>query len=215
MGQSVTVVRKSSSRPEVVRFEINRSLTGMGHERYRSLADVVRNRPVDVLARRLLEHGGVEGVHVNSSVITVDLAGGSTGDGLDEVIRDLFRFYGDEPAEPEGAPVDAEGPPTDRVPEPDAAEAPESAVDSEVAAQGSLADRSDAPSAVDPTKPTPDPSTPTGVETGEDADERDAEAAAARAASPEGAAGADAGGADHVDAEDRGDITSGSGSDLT
>ena len=103
MGQSVTVVAKPSSNPEILRFEINRSLTGMGHERYRSVADVLLDRPVDRLARRLFEHGGVDGVHVNSSVITVDLGGGSIGDGLQQIIEDLFRFYPGTPDEP---PVD-------------------------------------------------------------------------------------------------------------
>ncbi len=93
MGQPITVVRKASSNPEVLRFEINRSLTGMGHERYSSAPDPLLDRPVDELARRIFEHGGVHGVHVNSSVITVDLAKGSTGDGLDDVIRSLFLFY--------------------------------------------------------------------------------------------------------------------------
>jgi hypothetical protein len=144
MGQNVTVVRKSSSNPEVVRFEINRSLTGMGHERYRSLADIVRERPVDVLARRLFEHGGIDGIHVNSSVITVDLAGGSTGDGIEDVIRNLFRFYA---GADDGA--DVGGLPTDEVTEPDAAEAPENAVTDEARAEGTLADRSDAPAAAD------------------------------------------------------------------
>lgn len=97
MGQSVTVVRKPSSNPEIVRFEINRSLTGMGHERFRSLADIVLDRPVDRLARRLLQHGGVDAVHVNSSMITVDLAGGNVGDGLQEIIENLFRYYPDAP----------------------------------------------------------------------------------------------------------------------
>ena len=107
MGQDVTVVAKPSSNPEILRFEINRSLTGMGHERYRSLADVVRDRPVDRLARRLLEHGGVDAVHVNSSMITVDLSGGSTGAGLQDVIEHLFRFYPDAPGSAgQDAPVD-------------------------------------------------------------------------------------------------------------
>lgn len=170
MGQSVTVVTKKSSNPEVVRFEVNRSLTGMGHERYRSLDDIVQNRAVDLLAKRLIEHGGVDGVHVNSSVITVDLAGGSTGEGLADVIRDMFRFYGAS-----GAAI-PEGPPVDEVAEPDAAEAPEAAVDHEVAAEGTNADRSDAPAAADPDQPTPDPTTPTGIETGDEANERQAEA---------------------------------------
>ena len=102
MGQDVTVVAKHSSNPEILRFEINRSLTGMGHERYRSLDDIVLDRPVDRLARRLIEHGGVDAVHVNSSMITVDLGGGYTGDGLLEIIQNLFRFY---PDAPEGEPV--------------------------------------------------------------------------------------------------------------
>jgi hypothetical protein len=95
MGQPITVASTSSSNPRVLRFEINRSLTGMGHERYRSLDDVVDDRPVDELARRLFAHGGVEAIHVGSNVITVELAGGSRGEGLLEVIEGLFRFYPD------------------------------------------------------------------------------------------------------------------------
>jgi hypothetical protein len=109
MGQPITVVPKSSSRPGVLRFEINRSLTGMGHERYASRADAIGKRPVDELARRLFDHGGIRAVHVNSSVITVDLAGGSTGAGLADLIADLFRFY-DPDAAPEGSDTATEVP---------------------------------------------------------------------------------------------------------
>jgi len=123
MGQDVTVVAKPSSNPEILRFEINRSLTGMGHERFRSLADVVRDRPVDRLARRLLEHGGVDAVHVNSSIITVDLAGGSTGSGLQEVIEHLFRFYPDAPADAVTADAPAVAPA--EVPDPDRPDDPD------------------------------------------------------------------------------------------
>lgn len=98
MGQPITVVEKPSSRPGVVRFEINRSLTGMGHERYQPADDIDGVRPVDELARRLFAHGGVAGVHVNSSVITVDLEKGHTADGLAEVIGNLFLYYGGEGA---------------------------------------------------------------------------------------------------------------------
>jgi hypothetical protein len=42
MGQLITVSRKSSVRPDVAIFELNRSLTGMGHERYRSASDATR-----------------------------------------------------------------------------------------------------------------------------------------------------------------------------
>lgn len=157
MGQDVTVVAKPSSNPEILRFEINRSLTGMGHERYRSLVDVIRDRPVDRLARRLLEHGGVDGVHVNSSMITVDLAGGSTGAGLQEIIENLFRFYpdaveGEAPAEPttevavEDAPV-AQAPLSDD--EKELLEAPEAA-----AATGSS--EFDAPAQAPAEAPAPD-----------------------------------------------------------
>jgi hypothetical protein len=144
MGQNVTVVRKSSSNPKVVRFEINRSLTGMGHERYESVDDIVDDRVVDTLARRLFEAGGVDSIHVNSSVITVQLGGGSTGEGLLEVIGNMFRFYGDEIPDEEAT---AEGPPTDEVAQPDAAEAPEAAVDRDTARDATLADAQDAPGA--------------------------------------------------------------------
>ena len=36
MGQPITVTEKPGDRDDVVRFDLNRSLTGMGHERYRA-----------------------------------------------------------------------------------------------------------------------------------------------------------------------------------
>ncbi len=93
MGQPVVVVEKPSSKPGVVRFEINRSLTGMGHERYRSVADAKGDRPPDVLARRVFEHGGVAAVHVYSNMITVELTGDATTEGLKELIEELFIHY--------------------------------------------------------------------------------------------------------------------------
>ncbi len=104
MGQLITVTRKPAIRKDVAIFELNRSLTGMGHERYRTAADAVRQRPVDELARRLFEAGGVEGVHVYSNMVTVDLALGQTGDELEDIIRDLFTYYreGVEVVEPTG-----------------------------------------------------------------------------------------------------------------
>ncbi|MDQ4090002.1 MAG: NifU N-terminal domain-containing protein [Actinomycetota bacterium] len=93
MGQLITVSRKPSVRSDVAIFELNRSLTGMGHERYKSAADAVRDRPVDELARRLFEAGGVEGVHVYSNMVTVDLAAGADASGLEQIIRDLFTYY--------------------------------------------------------------------------------------------------------------------------
>jgi hypothetical protein len=93
MGQPITVIEKKTSRPGVVRFEINRSLTGMGHERYPSVADAVGERPTDELARRLFAHGGVESLHIYSNVITVDLEKGATSEGLKDVIEGLFIHY--------------------------------------------------------------------------------------------------------------------------
>ncbi len=109
MGQPIAVVEKASSNPGVVRFETNRALTGMGHERYRSLADTVGTRPPDVLAHRLFEHGGIEAVHINGNIVTVDLASGRTSAGLKEVIEHLYLFYGPQPegAEPQHS-VDSE-----------------------------------------------------------------------------------------------------------
>ncbi len=93
MGQPITVVEKPSSNPGVVRFEINRSITGMGHERYRSADDAVTDRPPDELARRLFARGGIDAVHVNSNVITVDLQKGARTDGIRELIEELFIYY--------------------------------------------------------------------------------------------------------------------------
>lgn len=93
MGQPVTVVQKPTSRRDVVRFEINRSLTGMDPRRYRAGEVVEGDRPPDELARRLLTHDGVEAVHVYSNVITVDLGAGVPSEGLAEEIEGLFTYY--------------------------------------------------------------------------------------------------------------------------
>ncbi|MEO7556734.1 MAG: hypothetical protein ABIV94_09055 [Acidimicrobiales bacterium] len=110
MGQPITVVEKSSSRPGIVRFEINRPLSGMGHERWSDGDLVEGDRPVDELARRLFAEGGIDAVHMNGSVVTVTLARGRDADGLGDVVRSLFRFYSDDSAGATGPPDDgAEG----------------------------------------------------------------------------------------------------------
>ena len=93
MGQEITVVEKPTSTPGVVRFELNRSLTGMEHERYRSSADATGDRPPDRLARLLFDRGGVDAVHIYSNEVTVDLADGGSTDGMAELIRSLFTHY--------------------------------------------------------------------------------------------------------------------------
>ena len=62
------------TKPGTAVFDLNRSLTGMGHERYYSAGDAVGHRPCDVLARRLFEREGVRVVHIYSNVVTVELA---------------------------------------------------------------------------------------------------------------------------------------------
>ena len=93
MGQPIAVTRKPTDRPSRVRFEINRTLTGMGHERYASIDDVLGDRPPDLLARRLLETGQVAAVHIYSNIIDVDLAAGATDAGLEDVISGLYIHY--------------------------------------------------------------------------------------------------------------------------
>ncbi|CAN5540790.1 hypothetical protein BH18ACT1_BH18ACT1_14090 [soil metagenome] len=93
MGQPITVVEKPTRRADVVVFETNRSLTGMGHERYASREDATGVRPPDELARRLFDTGSVDAVHVYSNVITVDLASGASSEGLLDVVHRLFIHY--------------------------------------------------------------------------------------------------------------------------
>lgn len=66
----------------------------MGHERFRAGQEIVGERPVDELARRLLAHGGVDQVHVLGSVVTVDVAKGGTTEGLREIVEGLYTYYG-------------------------------------------------------------------------------------------------------------------------
>jgi hypothetical protein len=93
VGQPITVTEKRGSRSDVVRFDLNRSLTGMGHERYKAGQEILGNRPPDELARRLLAAGGVEAVHIYSNVVTVHLAPGADGSKLGTIVHELFVHY--------------------------------------------------------------------------------------------------------------------------
>jgi len=93
MGQPVAITRRPSSTPGIVRFESNRTLTGMGHEVFRSVDDARGPRPAAELARRLFATGEVGAVHVFSNMITVDLVRGSAGESLDAVVRDLYQYW--------------------------------------------------------------------------------------------------------------------------
>jgi hypothetical protein len=65
----------------------------MSHIRYDADRPIIGDRPPDELARRLFAHGGVESVHVFSNVVTVQLARGSSGDGIKELIEGLYTYY--------------------------------------------------------------------------------------------------------------------------
>ncbi len=134
MGQQVSVIEKPSPRPGLLRFETNRSLTGMGHERFTSVADAVGPRPAASLARQLLATGKVDSVYIYGNIVTVDVAKGFTGDGLADVVRDMYQYWKpgmemptfDAPAEEapaaatgdgESGPAVAESPYTQLVPQ--------------------------------------------------------------------------------------------------
>lgn len=93
MGQLVAVTEKPSATRGVVRFEINRSLSGMGHERFASIADAWGNTPSDELARRMFATGQVAKVHVYGNIITVDLEKGHDSEGLAEIVRELYQYW--------------------------------------------------------------------------------------------------------------------------
>ncbi|MBI04031.1 MAG: hypothetical protein CL468_08375 [Acidimicrobiaceae bacterium] len=94
MGQPITVVEKPSSRTGIVRYETNRALTGMGHERYQAGDEILGAAPADELARRLFDRGGITGVHVNGNVVTVELADAEAeAEGIDQVIASLYLYW--------------------------------------------------------------------------------------------------------------------------
>jgi len=93
MGQPVAVVEKQSSRPGVVRFEANRSFSGMGHDTFRSRDDAVGPTPSAEIARRFFDTGKVSMVHVYGNVVTVDLRKGFTSAGLQQVLENLYIYY--------------------------------------------------------------------------------------------------------------------------
>lgn len=108
MGQLVAVAEKPGVTRGVVRFEINRTLSGMGHERFASIDDAWGDTPSDVLARRLFETGQVDSVHIYANIITVDIAKGHDATGLSDIVRDLYQYWrpGVEPPSFEDLQVD-------------------------------------------------------------------------------------------------------------
>jgi hypothetical protein len=93
MGQLVGVVEKQTATPGVVRFELNRSLSGMGHERFSSVDEAIGPRPAAALARELFATGRVGEVHVYGNMVTVDLRKGFDAAGLIDVVREMYRYW--------------------------------------------------------------------------------------------------------------------------
>lgn len=93
MGQMVGVVEKPSATPGVVRYELNRTLSGMGHERYSSAADAVGDTQGALLARMLFATGKVDSVHVYANMVTVDIAKGFDADGLADIVAEMYRYW--------------------------------------------------------------------------------------------------------------------------
>ena len=76
-----------------MRFETNRSLTGMGHEQFTSMSDAVGPRPAAALARQLLSTGKVDKVYIFGNIVSVDIAKGSNADGLCDVVRNMYQYW--------------------------------------------------------------------------------------------------------------------------
>ena len=93
MGEPVTVIETASSRPGYVRFETNRTFTGMGHESYQAGQLIYKNRPPDEVARSLFESGKVDEVHVYAQSITVKLFEGADSSGLKQILESLYTYY--------------------------------------------------------------------------------------------------------------------------
>ena len=106
MGEPVSVIQSDSISSNRVRFETNRALTGMGHERYKAGEEIYGERPPDLIAKALIDHGGVDSVHVYAQTITVTLEPGASADGLKELVEDMYIFY--RPGVPVPKPEDFE-----------------------------------------------------------------------------------------------------------
>ena len=119
MGQLVDVTEKPSSTRGVVRFEINRSLSGMGHEHFASPADAWSDTPSAELARRMFATGQVAAVHVYGNIITVDVETGHDSEGLADLVRHMYQYWKPgveppsfedlQPDEPEAAASSGDG----------------------------------------------------------------------------------------------------------
>ena len=93
MGQPVAVEHKAGGSAAVIRIETNRSLTGMGHERFTSADEAKGTRPAAVVARRMLESGQVKWVHVHGNMLTAETVPGADQAVIDTIVRDLYQYW--------------------------------------------------------------------------------------------------------------------------
>lgn len=93
MGQPVAVTQTPAGVPGRVRFEINRSITGQGHERFASIAEATGSKPAAMLARSLFDTGKVKAVHVFSNIVTVDVVDATNETGLSQILQDMYQYW--------------------------------------------------------------------------------------------------------------------------
>ena len=93
VGQPVDVKQTTAGVAGRIRFELNRTLTGQGHEKFTSASQAIGPRPAAELARRLLDSGAVLGVHVFANIVTVDLVPGSRDSDFAQIVTDLHQYW--------------------------------------------------------------------------------------------------------------------------
>ena len=93
MGQPVDVKQSATGTTGRIRFELNRTLTGQGHEKFTSASQAIGPRPAAELARRLFNTGAVIGVHIFANIVTVDLVPGSRDSDLAQIVTDLHQYW--------------------------------------------------------------------------------------------------------------------------
>ena len=93
VGQPVDVKQTTAGVAGRIRFELNRTLTGQGHEKFTSANQAIGPRPAAELARRLFNSGAVLGVHIFANIVTIDLVPGSRDGDLAQIITDLHQYW--------------------------------------------------------------------------------------------------------------------------
>lgn len=109
MGQPIEVTSRPGSRPQVMFFELNRSLTGMRVELYEDPAAATGDRWVDETARRLGALGATRLTIYSSSIVAEAPDWSGLRERAEEVIRELYIYYvggvipeGDDTGEEDG-----------------------------------------------------------------------------------------------------------------